>query len=331
MAATIIDVAKLCGYSKATVSRAYASPETVSEKTREKVYAAAKKLNYAPNAIARAMVRQQTENIAFIIHEKQYPAILNPFYSPLLEAAMQEGTRRNYSLFVTTSQDIRLPNGDVCIKKHMDGVIFAGEADLQAIEAYRRQNIPVVLVNNRLDLEGLLCVSADHYHGAVLATAHLCERGHRKIGLLAGRFSPQVRDARAEGFFRTLSEHGLTADPRFVVELDPTLEDSEETAARLLRQPDRPTAFFCTNDTIAAGAMKAAFRAGLRIPEDLAIVGFDDSFISRVVAPELTTVRIDVDQMGRLAAQKLFDLIGGEEIRETQIEIPTELVIQGTT
>ena len=106
---------------------------------------------------------------------------------------------------------------------------------------------------------------------------------------------------------------------------------AEETAARLLRQPDRPTAFFCTNDTIAAGAMKAAFRAGLRIPEDLAIVGFDDSFISRVVAPELTTVRIDVDQMGRLAAQKLFDLIGGEEIRETQIEIPTELVIRGTT
>jgi hypothetical protein len=185
MAATIIDVAKLCGYSKATVSRAYASPETVSEKTREKVYAAAKKLNYAPNAIARAMVRQQTENIAFIIHEKQYPAILNPFYSPLLEAAMQEGTRRNYSLFVTTSQDIRLPNGDVCIKKHMDGVIFAGEADLQAIEAYRSQNIPVVLVNNRLDLEGLLCVSADHYRGAVLATAHLCERGTAKSA--AGR------------------------------------------------------------------------------------------------------------------------------------------------
>ena len=112
MAATIIDVARLCGYSKATVSRAYASPEAVSEKAREKIYAAAKQLNYAPNAIARAMVRQQTENIAFIIHEKQYPAILNPFYSPMLEAAMQEGTRRNYSLFVTTSQDIHLPNGE---------------------------------------------------------------------------------------------------------------------------------------------------------------------------------------------------------------------------
>jgi len=112
---TIIDVARLCGYSKATVSRAYASPEAVSEKAREKIYAAAKQLNYAPNAIARAMVRQQTENIAFIIHEKQYPAILNPFISDA-GSSHAGGTRRNYSLFVTTSQDIHLPNGDIISK-----------------------------------------------------------------------------------------------------------------------------------------------------------------------------------------------------------------------
>lgn len=331
MAATIIDVARLCGYSKATVSRAYASPETVSEKTREKVYAAAKKLNYTPNAIARAMVRQRTENIAFIIHERQYPAILNPFYSPLLEAAMQEGTQRNYSLFVTTSQDVRLPNGDVYIKKHMDGVIFAGEADARTIGELRKQNIPVVLVNNRLDLKGLLCVSADHYGGAVQATEHLCRRGHRKIGLLAGRFSPQVSEARARGFFQTLRDWGVAADPRFVVDVEPTLEDSEAAVGRLLQEPDRPSALFCTNDTIAAGAMKAIFHEGLKIPEDIAVVGFDDSFISRVVAPELTTVRIDVDRMGRLAARRLFDLIDGKEVSDTYIEIPTELVVRGST
>lgn len=331
MAATIIDVARLCGYSKATVSRAYASPEAVSDKAREKIYAAAKQLNYAPNAIARAMVRQRTENIAFIIHEKQYPAILNPFYSPLLEAAMQEGTQRNYSLFVTTSQDMRLPNGDITIKKHMDGVIFAGQIDMRVIEGFRKQNIPVVLVNNRIEMDGLLCVSADHYSGAVQATAHLCERGHRKIGMLAGRFSPQVSEARAEGFFKTLARYDVPVDTRFVVGLEPTLEDADEVMTRLLAQPDYPTAFFCTNDTIAAGAMKAVFRAGLKIPDDVAIVGFDDSYISRFVAPSLTTVRIDVDQMGRLAAQRLFDLIDGREVTETQIEIPTELIVRETT
>ena len=331
MAATIIDVARACGYSKATVSRAYASPEAVSEKAREKIYAAAKKLNYAPNAIARAMVRQRTENIAFIIHEKQYPAILNPFYSPLLEAAMQEGTRRNYSLFVTTSQDVRLPNGVIYIKKHMDGVLFAGEADPRIIGEFRKQNIPVVLVNNRLDMDGLLCVSADHYGGAVQATEHLCRRGHRRIGLLAGRFSAQVSEARAEGFFKTLARYDVPLDARFAADIEPTLEAGEETMTQFLQEPERPTAFFCTNDTIAAGAMKAVFRAGLRMPEDAAIVGFDDSYISRVVTPALTTVRIDVDKMGRIAAQRLFDLIDGREAEDTQITIPTELIVRETT
>ena len=282
MAATIIDVARLCGYSKATVSRAYASPEAVSEKAREKIYAAAKQLNYAPNAIARAMVRQQTENIAFIIHEKQYPAILNPFYSPMLEAAMQEGTRRNYSLFVTTSQDIHLPNGDIYIKKHMDGVIFAGEVDIRVIEEFRKQSIPVVLVNNYLDMDGLVCISADHYGGAVQATEYLCKLGHCKIGLLSGRFSPQVSEARIEGFVKTLAKYDIPVDDRFIADIEPALEDGEEIMTRMLREVDRPTAFFCTNDTIAAGAMKAVTRAGLRVPEDIAIIGFDDSYISRV-------------------------------------------------
>ena len=98
--------------------------------------------------------------------------------------------------------------------------------------------------------------------------------------------------------------------------------------SRLLKLEERPTAVFCTNDTVAAGAMKAVIRAGLRIPEDMAVVGFDDSSVSRVVEPELTTVRIDMDQMGRLAAEKLFDLIEDNPSAETRIEIPTELIVR---
>ena len=125
MVATIIDVAKKCGYSKATVSRAFASPEAVSERAKARIYAAANELNYTPNPIARAMARQKTDNITFVIHENQYPAILNPFYSSALEAIMQETMKRNYGLFVTTNDHVRLPSGEVSIKKHMDGVIIA--------------------------------------------------------------------------------------------------------------------------------------------------------------------------------------------------------------
>ena len=221
MPSTIIDVARKCGYSKATVSRAYTEPDRVSERARNKIYAAAKSLNYTPNAIARAMVRQRTENIAFIIHEKQSPAVLNPFYSPILEAVMRESTRRSYSVFVVTNQDVQLPNGDLYIKKQMDGVIFVGEANPAVIVKLRELNIPVVLLNNLLDMENLLCITTSHYEGAVSAVNHLCARGHRRIGLLAGRFSPQVNEARYNGYFDTLAQQGLEADPRYVLDIEP--------------------------------------------------------------------------------------------------------------
>lgn len=331
MGSTIIDVARKCGYSKTTVSRAYAEPDSVSEKAKLKIYAAAKSLNYTPNAIARAMVRQRTENIAFIIHEKQSPAVLNPFYSPILEAVMRESARRNYSVFVVTNQDVLLPNGEVYIKKQMDGVIFVGEASPAIIGRLREQKIPVVLLNNVLDMPDLLCITTSHYEGAVSAVEHLYQRGHRKIGLLAGQFSPQVNEARYQGYVDALSRRGLEIDPRYILEIDPTLEAGEGAMARLLALEDRPTGVFCTNDTVAAGAMKAVIRAGLRIPEDVAVVGFDDSSVSRIVEPELTTVRIDMDRMGRLAAEKLFDLIEGIPSAETRIVIPTELVVRSSS
>lgn len=331
MGSTIIDVARKCGYSKTTVSRAYAEPDSVSEKAKLKIYAAAKSLNYTPNAIARAMVRQRTENIAFIIHEKQSPAVLNPFYSPILEAVMRESASRNYSVFVVTNQDVLLPNGEVYIKKQMDGVIFVGEASPAIIGRLREQKIPVVLLNNVLDMPDLLCITTSHYEGAVSAVDHLCERGHRKIGLLAGQFSPQVNEARYQGYVDALSRRGMEINPQYILEIDPTLEAGEGAMSRLLELEDRPTGVFCTNDTVAAGAMKAVIRAGLRIPEDVAVVGFDDSSVSRIVEPELTTVRIDMDRMGRLAAEKLFDLIEGIPSAETRIVIPTELVVRSSS
>lgn len=328
MGSTIIDVAKKCGYSKTTVSRAYAEPDSVSEKAKRKIYAAAKSLNYTPNAIARAMVRQRTENIAFIIHEKQSPAVLNPFYSPILEAVMRESARLNYSVFVVTSQDVLLPNGEAYIKKQMDGVIFVGEASPAIIGSLQEQKIPVVLLNNILDMPDLLCITTSHYQGAVSAVDHLYQRGHRRIGLLAGRFSPQVNEARYKGYCDTLAQRGLEINSRYIIEIEPTLEAGERAMSRLLELEERPTGVFCTNDTVAAGAMKAVIRAGLRIPEDVAVVGFDDSFVSRIAEPELTTVRIDMDQMGRLATEKLFDLIEGTPSAETRIEIPTELIVR---
>lgn len=331
MAATILDVAKLCGYSKATVSRAFASPAQVTDKTREKVYAAARTLNYTPDAIARAMVRGRTDNIGFVIYEKQYPVVLNPFYSPIFESVLQTCARRGYSLFISSDRDLRLPNGQACVKKQMDGVILAGQSDTQTVMDLRRQNMPVVMLNNELDMDDLTCVTTDQYGGATLAVRHLVERGHKRIGLIAGAFSPHVYTLRYNGYCDVLREAHQEVDLRLVQTVEPTVERALACASMLLALPDRPTALFCTNDTIAIGAMKAALRAGLRIPEDIAIVGFDDSEISRLVEPELTTVRVDKTAMGRIAAECLVAQIEGDAPQKQILQTPVELVVRQTT
>lgn len=330
MGSTIIDVARLCGYSKATVSRAFASPEVVSDKAKEKIFAAAKELNYSPDAIARAMVRQRTDNITFIIHEKQYPAILNPFYSRVLESVMQESTARGYSLFISPTQNMYLPNGDVFIRKQMDGVILAGEADSRIIKKLKDQKIPTVLLNNYLDMDGLVCVTADHIQGAESAVEHLISKGHSRIGFIGGHFSKQVREARYNGYVNVMNRHGLSIPFAYVVEIEPTLEESIRVVGEMLKGDDRPTAFFCTNDTIAIGAEKAVIRAGLKIPKDVAIVGYDDSLGSKLVEPELTTVQIDAESMGRIAARSLFDQIEGTGVSGS-VQISTKLMIRETT
>ena len=247
MVATIIDVAKKCGYSKATVSRAFASPEAVSERAKARIYAAANELNYTPNPIARAMARQKTDNITFVIHENQYPAILNPFYSSALEAIMQETMKRNYGLFVTTNDHVRLPSGEVSIKKHMDGVIIAGQTDRSSIESFCKQNIPVVVLNNLIQMEHLPCIAVDNYHGAKCAAEHLIQKGHRRIALLEGRFSPQIYHDRHNGYMDAIVSAGLTYDTKVNPKL--SIRRLTITANRLVgedtaqQEPEAPVQF----------------------------------------------------------------------------------------
>ena len=331
MAATILDVAKLCGYSKATVSRAFASPEQVSEKTRNKIYQAAQQLNYTPDAIARAMVRGRTDNIGFIIYEKQYPVVMNPFYSPIFESVMQTCGRKGYSLFISSHGDLKLPNGQTCVKKQLDGIILAGHSDEQLVSDLRRQNMSVVLLNNELDMDDLTCITTDQYGGAALAMRHLIEKGHRRIGLLAGNFSPHVYMSRYNAYRDVLTENGCEIDPQLIKTIEPTVEDAIESTQKLLALENRPTALFCTNDTIAIGAVKAILRSGLRIPEDIAVVGYDDSENSRMIEPELTTVQVDKTAMGRLAAERLIALIEGEAPRKETIQTTVKLVVRKST
>ncbi len=331
MAATIKDVAKLSGVSKTTVSRAFVEPANVNAETRDRIYEAAKILNYTPDAIARAMVRKRTDNIAFIIYERQYPVVLNPFYSPVFEAVLQTAAKGGYGLFVSSDKDLRLPSGELYMKKQMDGVILAGQTDTDTILSLRKQNIPFVLLNNKLDMDGLISITTDHYGGAVQAMEHLIDRGHRKIGMLAGRFSPHTYSLRYNAYTDTLRQNDIELDYRFIQSVEPTVEDAIRCASSLLSLTDRPTALFCTNDTIAVGAVKAALRMGLRIPQDIAVIGYDDSEICKMIEPELTSIRVDTQMLGRLAAENLISMINNQPVTPGEILVKTELIVRQTT
>jgi DNA-binding LacI/PurR family transcriptional regulator len=196
----------------------------------------------------------------------------------------------------------------------------------------RKQNIPVVILNNILDMDDLLCVTTDQYGGACLAMRHLVERGHKNIGLIAGAFSPHVYSARYNGYMDVLREIGQKINMKFVLTVDSvTVNEAMLNVKRILSLDDHPTAFFCTNDTIAIGAIKAVLRSGLKIPDDIAIIGFDDSESSSMIEPELTTVRIDKALMGQICAEKLIALINGEKIDTHIIQTSVELVVRQTT
>lgn len=327
--ATIYDVSKLSGVSTATVSRTFSDPDLVKEGTRRKVLEAAAVLNYSPNAIARAMVRQRTDKIAFLICKK-HSSILDEFYAGVCEGIMRESNRFDYQLLISTADDWTSAASGAK-RKQIDGVILGGNAQPDMISEFRGQRTAMVLVNNRVPGTDLPCVVSDEYGGVKLVVEHLLRKGHRKIAMMAGRFSPYISSERYNAFIEIMKQNGLPLDARYIKMCDPVLDSAMEAATELLKQKDPPTAVFGANDIIAAGAVKAALRLKRRIPEDIAVVGYDDSTLCRMVEPELTSVHIERARMGELCVERLTTLLSGGGAIPQATVLPTKLVERGST
>lgn len=326
---TIYDVSRLSGVSTATVSRAFSNPDQVRESTRRKVYEAAEVLHYSPNAIARAMARQRTDKIAYLICKKG-ATILDEFYAGICEGIMRTENRSDYQLLISTADDWRLTPSNAQ-SKQVEGVILGGNAQADMVSEFQSHNVAVVLVNNRMAGFDLPCVVSDEQGGVRQAVEHLIGKGHRHIAMIAGRFSPYIIGERYHAFLEVMADHSLPVDAAAAKMCDPDIESATQAAMELLSRPDRPTAIFGANDVIAAGAIKAARRLGLRLPEDLAVVGFDDSTICSLLEPELTSVHINCRRMGELCMERLKALLDGETDVPRVTVVPTELKIGRST
>lgn len=331
MPANIFDVAHHAGVSKATVSRAFTNPDKVKAETYQRIMKAAEELGYAPNAIARAMKTNRTNNIGFILYAEQKPIISNPFYANILEAVSDRANQLGYSLFIATDQDITMPSGEIMLRKKVDGVILASKIDSRTVLTFKKNNVPVVLLNNFMELDHLPCIINDEYKGAYEAVNHLIDKGHRRIGMLSGRYNPFICNKRHNAYVDALKDRGLKVNYNYIENIEPNFQDVDQGVKRLLIQKQRPTALFCNSDVIAVWALKSLQRAGIKVPDEMALIGYDNNNYCTIVEPELSSVHVEREQMGQTAVDMLHQLINEEPIDDYVVVMEPKLVVRGST
>ncbi|MCR4402338.1 MAG: LacI family transcriptional regulator [Firmicutes bacterium] len=325
---TIKDVAMRAGVSPSTVSRALANSSNVKPETRDRILRAVKELNYTPNALARSLRSRRSKTFGVMI-----PDIANPFFAELVKAIEASARKYGYNVVLCNSEnDKRREIAYLALmrEKQVDGLIFTTAGDLaEAINSFQKDSrIPVVLVDR--EIEGLTAdtVVSDGRAGAIDAVRFLIAQGHSKIGCLRGPTHLPTSKHRAEGFVTAMNDSGLEVVPGWVLNCDFSLESGFEAGMRLAKMSGLPSAVFAVNDLAAIGFMQALESSGIKVPDDISVVGFDDVPLSRLVKPKLTTVAQPVRRMGEVAVKLLLQRISGRGRQVKRVVLPTELIIR---
>jgi LacI family transcriptional regulator len=319
--ATIRDVAQASGVHISTVSRTFSAPHLVNVETRNRVLACAERLGYRPNRAARALITGRTFNIGLIVAD-----IANPFFPPLIKAAESQARKHDHHIFVAdTNEDAAVEEELVrALAKQVDGILLCSPRMNDALIEQLGREVPLVVINRQI--AGLPAVVMDVAQGARLAIDHLTGLGHRAIGLAAGpRGSWTSREIRRSASAAARSAH---ADLTVIGPNQPTEGGGMAVAEQVLAAG--LTAVLAYHDLMAIGLIEGLFARGIRVPEDVSVVGIDDIALSRLTRPKLTTVATPTAAAGRAAVDML--LAHGDDRRTTaQVTLRTELVIRDST
>ncbi|AXQ94933.1 LacI family DNA-binding transcriptional regulator [Cereibacter azotoformans] len=318
--ATIQDVARLSGVSTATVSRTLSHPERVAETTREAVLRAVRDTGYVANSMARNLRRRRTGSILALV-----PNLANPFFSEILSGLASVLTPAGYGLLIAdTHTDPAGRLAHYLESGLADGVvIFDGSLPLEALATRRRP--PVILACEWMG-EALPSVRVDNAAGAEIAIRHLHEMGHRRIGHVMGPAGNVLTESRLEGVRRARGDLGLPLRDDWIFRGDFGLASGSAAAMTWLGLKDRPTAVFCASDEMACGFMGALQHAGIAVPADVSVVGFDDIEVVAHLTPALTTIRQPRRLIGRRAAELLSAMIDTRTLTGPSELLPVELI-----
>ena len=316
--------------SVATVSRVLNDSGPVSDDTRQLIREVAGRMRYVPHSGARSLITSRTETLGVLL-----PDLYGEFFSEVIRGADLAARHDGYHILVSSSHSDRSEVEAVlrALRGRIDGlIVMSPEADARALEANLPGSLPIVLLNCRVEGTAFDSINIDNYGGALAMIRHLASLGHRRIAHVKG--APSNNDAleRLLGY-RDAMQPLVGDDGTEVLEIQGDFgeESGYRAGGEILRMQPRPTAVFAANDGMAVGLLAALQEAGLRVPEDIAVAGFDDIPIARFLTPPLTTVRLAIAELGALAVKRLLLAMARGEDRERQHEVlPTTLVVRGS-
>lgn len=332
---SIQDIAQAAGVSHTTVSRALRNNPLISLEVREQIQHLAREMGYVPNAVAQSLRGQRTSTVGVVV-----TTIGDPFFGRVVRGIEEIAQRENLSIFLSVSNNS--PDRELAVietfhRRRVDGMIVA---DSRLTDQYEKRlvefHVPTVLINFQAEtkFEHLHSVSSDDYSGASEAMRHLLGMGHRAIGYLGAANRPRSNRIRMQAYFDTLASAGITNSPDWVCmppsrAYDPAedVEIGQQYLSVLVQQG--VTAVFCYNDMVANGALMACRRLGVKVPDDISIVGFDDIDLAQYVVPPLTTVHQPKLRLGQVAMQMLLDLLADRMVEDCVL--PAALVVRSST
>jgi LacI family transcriptional regulator len=323
-------VARLAKVSTATVSRTINHVPTVNAKMAKRVWEVVKDLNYLPNTQARALVSGRSRLLGLIVSE-----ITNPFFPELIQGFEDVAVEQGYEILISsTNYDPERMKRCIrrMVERKAEGVaVMTFGIEEPLLDQLAERKVPLVFVDVGPDRPGISLLRVDYLQGIRQAVQHLAALGHSEIAFVSGPLRLHSPNSRLAAFHRAMQECGIALDPTRVVEGDHTMEGGMAAAEKLLTQGKLPTAVICSNDMTAIGVLHEAYRKGLRVPDDLSVIGFDDIHITQMTIPPLTTIQMSCYELARAAVMALKAHV--EKVPEAKREIPieTQLVVREST
>jgi LacI family transcriptional regulator len=323
-------VAQLAKVSIATVSRTINHNPTVNPKMAKRVWEVIGELNYLPNTQARALVSGRSRLLGLIVSE-----ITNPFFPELIQGFEDVAVEHGYEILIgSTNYDPERMQGCIrrMVERKAEGVaVMTFGIEEPLLDQLADRKIPMVFVDVGPERPGISLLRVDYHHGIRQGVQHLAALGHRDIAFVTGPLRLHSAHSRLAAFQRAVQECGIVVDPKRIVEGDHTMEGGIAAAEKLFAAAELPTAVMCSNDMTAIGVLHKAYRAGLRAPDDLSIIGFDNIHITQMMIPPLTTIQMSCFDLAREAVMALRAHVEQTPAPKRDYPIETKLVVRETT